>query len=269
MKDVTRRVLVVDDEPAILITLELAFEELGLELEKVDATETAIEALKRSAFDAVLSDKNLPGKSGIELVRWIRARNRTVPIVIMTGYASPESAKEALNLGIDSYLEKPFPNVMEVPELLNQLIESGRPGWLPGQADTPVAPAVTAAPKPARILLATSSSNGEALGEPIFRAAIPGSAVELRSSLEEILAAMSATSRPDLVILDADLFDGIVDVVEEIRERAPFVSIAVLTSKAPPLEMLQKLILLGVTQLLDRNSDVYEAQVTRVIRSLG
>lgn len=269
MEAVTRRVLVVDDEPAILITLELAFEEAGLELEKADTAEEAIEALKRAAFDAVLADKNLPGKSGIELVRWIRARNRTVPIVIMTGYASPESAKEALNLGIDSYLEKPFPTVMEVPALLNQLVESGRPGWLPGQAETPVASGAAAAPKPARILLATSSSNGEALGEPLFRAAVPGSAVELRTSLEEILAAVSATPRPDLVILDADLFDGVVEVVEEIRERAPFLGIAVLTSKAPSLAMLQQLILLGVTQLLDRKSDVYEAQVARVIRSLG
>ena len=262
-----RRVLVVDDEPTILILLGLAFEEAGLTLEAAASAEEATQLLETTAFDAVLVDKNLPGRNGIELVRWIRERNRTVPLVVMTGFASPESARDALNLGIDSYIEKPFPNVTEVPELLTQLVESGRPGWLPGQAGTSVALPAGGA-RPARLLLATTSSHAGALGDPLVAAAPPGSTLELQSTLHELLDAVSATPRPDVVVVDFDLFDEIVQVVEAIRERSEFVSIAVVTTNAPPLRILQQLILLGVTQLIDRKPEAYAVHVARVLRGL-
>lgn len=268
MSEVERRILVVDDEPPILIVLELAFEESGLVLDAADSVGEALERLRTTAYDAILADKNLPGRSGLDLIHWIRERNKTVPVVVMTGFASQESAREALNLGIDSYIEKPFPVVMEVPGLMKELVESGRPGWLPGQADVPV-PRPPAGTRPARVLLATTASNGAALGDPLLAAAPAGSKLELHSTLTELLSAVAASPRPDIVVVDAYLFDEIVGVVEAIREESEFVSIAIVTVNAPPLGVLQQLILLGVTQLLDRNPDAYAAHVAQVVHGLG
>ena len=156
----------------------------------------------------------------------------------------------------------------EVPGLLMQLVESGRPGWLPGHGGAPLALPARGS-RPARLLLATTPAHAGALGDPLIATAPPGSTLELHSALHELLDAVSATPRPDVVVIDADLFDEIVQVVEAIRERSEFVSIAVVTTNAPPLRILQQLILLGVTQLIDRNPQAYAAHVARVLRGLG
>lgn len=263
-----RRVLVVDDEAAILTLLGLAFEEAGLTLEAAASTEEAIERLKTMAFESILVDKNLPGKSGIELVQWVRERNRTVPIVVMTGFSSAESARDALNLGIDRYIEKPFDVVMDVPVLLKALVSLDRQGWLPGQAERRATEPAGGVRRP-RILLATRPENESALGDPLLAAMPERSKLERHSTLADLLTAVAAEPRPDIVVVDADLFPEIVPVIERLREVEEFVTIAVVVGYAPPLAILQQLIILGVTQLLDRNPEAYDGHVARVVRALG
>lgn len=266
--DGKRRVLIVDDEEAIRLTLQAAFEEAGLEVGMAGSAEHAIELLTISAFDALIVDKNLPGKSGIDLIRWVRERNAGVPAVVMTGYASAESAKEALNLGIDSYLEKPFDDVFEVPEMLRSLVEGGRPGWLPGQATVPLESRAGAPTKPLRILVAAAAGGAAALGEPVVRAAGEGSRIEYQETIEQIHRAFEQSPMVDLVIVDADHYPALLRQIEAIREKSEFVEVAVVTGRPLSLSVLQELILAGVLQLIDRASGDYEAQVGRVVRGL-
>lgn len=263
------RVLVVDDEPPVLSALEIALADAGLEPVPAESAEEGIENLERSAFDAVVVDKNLPGKSGLDLVRWIRARNRTVPLIVMTAYVSAETAKEALNLGIDRYIEKPFANIYEVPELLGVFLQKGRPGWLPSQARTllPTAP-LPAKTRPLRILLGTGPSNAALLGDPVLAASPPSSTLDRREAPRDLLVAFESSPRPDLVLLDADFYPALAEVILAVRTREERVEIVVTSSIELSVSVLQDMIRLGVTQIVDRVSGDYSAQIIRVVRGL-
>ena len=91
-------------------TLELK----GYEVLPVPSGEEALEALKAEDVDLVLTDRRLPGMDGVELVRQIKAEHPDLAVVVMTAYGTIESAVEAMRLGAEDYLVKPF----EAAELL-------------------------------------------------------------------------------------------------------------------------------------------------------
>src|SRR5713226_4083884 len=107
-------VLVVDDESAILQLLTTALGAEKLPVRTVLTAEEAEQALAAEQFGCLLVDKNLPGKDGIELLRLTRKLQPYCACLMMTGYASIESAVEALRLGAADYLQKPFPSLQLV-----------------------------------------------------------------------------------------------------------------------------------------------------------
>ena len=100
------RILVVDDETAILRFFRLALPQH--EIHAVVDAEQAIRALDENRFELVFVDKNLPGMDGIELLRRARNAGQRFEAVVMSGYASLDSAIEALDLGVFRYLQKPI-----------------------------------------------------------------------------------------------------------------------------------------------------------------
>ena len=88
-----------------------------------------IRLLRSQPFDLLLLDKNLPRMNGLDLLRGVRARNATVPAILMTAYASAESATETLNLGVEAYLEKPLDSLAEVVRLISNVLGKKKPGW--------------------------------------------------------------------------------------------------------------------------------------------
>lgn len=119
---IKERVLVVDDEETICDLVGLALGE-KYEVTSVLDGASACEKVATSAFHLVITDKNLPLKNGLEVMRAARAANADTDVILMTGYASTESAIEALNLGASAYLEKPFDLVTlvsRVDEVINR-----------------------------------------------------------------------------------------------------------------------------------------------------
>jgi two-component system KDP operon response regulator KdpE len=102
------RILVVDDESAIRRALRPPLVELGFQV--VDATrgEEALQTLRSSVFDVVLLDVNMPGIGGIETLRRIRAFAPRLPVLMLTVRDAEEDKVEALELGADDYVTKPF-----------------------------------------------------------------------------------------------------------------------------------------------------------------
>jgi DNA-binding NtrC family response regulator len=102
-----KRVLVVDDEVDIrqLIGKVAALE--GAEATLCASAEDAIDQLERERFDLLVTDKNLPGINGLELARVARAMHRRMPVLLVTGYASVESARQAAAQGVVDYVIKP------------------------------------------------------------------------------------------------------------------------------------------------------------------
>jgi two-component system KDP operon response regulator KdpE len=102
------RVLVVDDEPAIRRALRAPLVELGFELGEVSRGEEALQLLRTASFDVVLLDVNMPGIGGIETLRRIRALSPKLPILMLTVLDGEHQKVEALELGADDYVTKPF-----------------------------------------------------------------------------------------------------------------------------------------------------------------
>ncbi len=102
------RVLVVDDETNIGDSIKEALERCGCTVEVAGSAEAALVRLERSAPDLVLCDIRLPGMDGIELLGRIRELYPGIPVVMITGYASIESAVGCIQAGAANYLPKPF-----------------------------------------------------------------------------------------------------------------------------------------------------------------
>ena len=105
------RILIVDDDPEVVEALKLAFTGKPWRVDAVAEASIGLSRHRKHAYDLLIVDKNLPDLDGVELIRQLRADHDRVRVVVLTGYATSESAVESLNLAIDAYLLKPFVSV--------------------------------------------------------------------------------------------------------------------------------------------------------------
>jgi EAL domain-containing protein (putative c-di-GMP-specific phosphodiesterase class I) len=105
-----RSVLVVDDDDALARSLERVLKAAGFEVVIASNGTIAVDLLMRRPFDVILTDIQMPGMSGVELLGIVRAYDLDVPVILMTGDPTIETAMEAVSLGALQYLPKPAPN---------------------------------------------------------------------------------------------------------------------------------------------------------------
>lgn len=123
MSDTPDTVLLVDDEKAILDVLSMGFKKGGIPVKTALTAEDAIVLLETEKFGAVVTDKNLPGKSGLDLLKFVSERYEHCARVVITGYVNTDSVLEAMRLGADDYLLKPFESIMLVVERVKQAMK--------------------------------------------------------------------------------------------------------------------------------------------------
>jgi DNA-binding response OmpR family regulator len=110
------RILVVDDEPAIVDSLAYALRRDGYEVEAAGDGESALEAARAQSFDLVVLDVMLPGMAGTDVCRALRAES-AVPIILLTARGDEVDRVVGLELGADDYVTKPF----SMAELLSRV----------------------------------------------------------------------------------------------------------------------------------------------------
>lgn len=106
-----KRILIVDDEPTILLTLSHALKKDGIEVMLSRKIESAEEALNRYIFDLVIADirmSGIYGIEGLELCRYIKEKSPNTEVIIMTAYGSEDIREEAYRRGAYYYYEKPI-----------------------------------------------------------------------------------------------------------------------------------------------------------------
>jgi len=108
------KILLVDDERNILRMLKKFLSKAGYDVETARNYEEALSKLQTMGFNLILSDMRLPGKSGLDLLRYIKQSFRDLPVIIITAYGSIENAVEAMKEGASNYLTKPI----EIDEML-------------------------------------------------------------------------------------------------------------------------------------------------------
>jgi two-component system, OmpR family, KDP operon response regulator KdpE len=101
------KVLVVDDEPPIRKLLRMGLSTQGYEILEAPNGRTALELMAQTP-DLVILDLGLPDMQGLELLRTMRARNESVPIVVLSSRGDEVGKVQALDLGADDYVTKPF-----------------------------------------------------------------------------------------------------------------------------------------------------------------
>ncbi|MCB9745478.1 MAG: sigma-54-dependent Fis family transcriptional regulator [Alphaproteobacteria bacterium] len=104
----SKRVLIVDDEPSIRKVLRALLQVEGFSVRAEPDGAAAIQALGEEAFDVVITDQQMPHVGGLELLQWAREHHPAIPVILITAHGTVDAAKEAIKLGAYDYLTKPF-----------------------------------------------------------------------------------------------------------------------------------------------------------------
>ncbi|MGA2051638.1 MAG: response regulator transcription factor, partial [Terracidiphilus sp.] len=102
------RLLIVDDERSIRLSLRTILGNFGYDIVEAERGEEALALVRTAQFDAVLLDINMPGMGGIEVCRIMRKASPRLPILMLTVQESEDRKVDALDAGADDYITKPF-----------------------------------------------------------------------------------------------------------------------------------------------------------------
>lgn len=112
-----KKVLIVDDEAEIRDVIKDLLESLGLDIEVAEDGQEAIDKIKLSTFDMIISDQKMPHKTGLEILIWMRSQKILTPFLLQTAYSQKDLQNEANQHQVLSILSKPWD-----PKELVQLI---------------------------------------------------------------------------------------------------------------------------------------------------
>jgi DNA-binding response OmpR family regulator len=121
-----KRILIVDDEPTILLTLSYALRSGDVEVVTASRLEPAEDALKKQRFDLVIADVRMSGMlgvEGLELLTYIRRHWPDTKVIIMTAHGSEEIRQDAFDRGAIFYYTKP----VDIRELMQKIRDLGIP----------------------------------------------------------------------------------------------------------------------------------------------
>jgi len=113
-------VLVIDDEVVVGNSIRKILTPKGYHVEHAETPDAAMEILSERPVDMILLDMKIPGVKGLDLLETIREENPTTPVIMITGYATVETAVESIKLGATDYVPKPF-----TPGEIYQAVERG------------------------------------------------------------------------------------------------------------------------------------------------
>ena len=101
-------VLVLDDEEIVCERLRVHLENSGFQVETFTESQRAIDRLSEKNFDVVITDLKMEGPSGLDVLQFVRNRMQGTQVIMITGYASIEAAREADYTGVYDFILKPF-----------------------------------------------------------------------------------------------------------------------------------------------------------------
>lgn len=107
-----RRILIVDDEAAFLVSIKKLLQSFDFEIHTAATLPEAMALLSKLSFGAVVTDvrlTNAMGREGFEILQYIKQHIPDTIVIILTGYGGPEAKETAYSLGANVYLEKPVP----------------------------------------------------------------------------------------------------------------------------------------------------------------
>jgi DNA-binding NtrC family response regulator len=113
------RILIVDDEQEILAALDTHLSLIGFEVKTCDNPNVAYDLIMIEKFHIVMLDINMPGMTGIELLRKIKAAKPSVQVLMITAYSTLEKAIDCWEAGASDYILKPFADLDAIGSIVN------------------------------------------------------------------------------------------------------------------------------------------------------
>ena len=129
------KVLVADDDHLVTWSISRLLSREGYQVQCVDSLAGARKAAEEAEFDLIITDLVFPEGQSLALLGYLGQSQQRVPVILMTGHGSPEVERAARAIGVDAFLEKPFP-MEALKRLVRQAIASPPPSPpKPGTAD--------------------------------------------------------------------------------------------------------------------------------------
>ncbi len=259
-----KRVLVVDDEELIRQLLSLALARGAWTVDTAASAEEALLLFAKNTYGVLVIDKNLPGMSGVDLIRRVRQQEEACAILMITAYGSVDSALETLHLGIEGYLEKPFDDILTVVRAVEEAFAKHErrraTGSLAGavshfrKATGHLEAIAQQEARGVKLVVAVATVSDQDAAWVTARLSEAGdTVVRIKSGAELLLRAREAP--PDVMLIDADLCEpDIVAQVAELRMLARDMAVVVITAR-PPLNLVARLIRLDVLGVLEKPLD--------------
>lgn len=113
------RIMVLDDEPIVCKRLKPALEKQGYEVDAFTQSSEALEQLKQVEYDIIITDLKMKGVDGMQLLGEAKRRSPKTEVIVITGFATMETAKESFHRGVFDFIAKPF-KLSEIQEVVNR-----------------------------------------------------------------------------------------------------------------------------------------------------
>jgi len=119
-------ILILDDEPIVGDRLKPALEKCGYRVETHTDSQAAIDQLARRRYDLLITDLKMAGPSGLDVLRFVKEHTPSTRVIVITGYATADQAKESMKRGAVDFIAKPF-RISQLRELIARTLEKPEP----------------------------------------------------------------------------------------------------------------------------------------------
>lgn len=113
------RIMVLDDEPIVCKRLKPALEKQGYEVDTFTQSTDAMEQIKQTDYDIIVTDLKMKGVDGMELLTEAKRRSPRTEVIVITGFATLETARQSFRKGVFDFIAKPF-KLSEIQEVVKR-----------------------------------------------------------------------------------------------------------------------------------------------------
>jgi DNA-binding NtrC family response regulator len=113
------KIMVLDDEPIVCKRLKPALEKQGYEVDSFTQSSDAMEQIKNVNYDIIITDLKMKGVDGMQLLTEAKQRSPKTEVIVITGFATMETAKESFHKGVFDFIAKPF-KLSEIQEVVSR-----------------------------------------------------------------------------------------------------------------------------------------------------
>ncbi len=113
------RILVLDDEPIVCKRLQPALEKLGYEVDTFTQSLEAMHQIQQTDYDIIITDLKIKGIDGMQFLQEAKKRSPRTEVIVITGFATLETAKESFQKGVFDFIAKPF-KLSEIQEVVTK-----------------------------------------------------------------------------------------------------------------------------------------------------